>query len=91
MPGHIGDYHKVDADYAPMGPGRRSKRVQVSFQGRDFRFVFTEEKFVNELLPDGAAHRDGSGAIGFVRYVTGCNFVQAVKVGLDALQGSNTK
>lgn len=89
--GHIGDYHKVDANYAPMYSGRRGKRIQVSFQKRDFRYVFTGERFVNGLLPDGAAHRGGSGAINFVRHVTSCNFVHAVKVCLDTLQGSNMK
>lgn len=82
---HLGAYHKVDADYEPLDRVRRSKRVQVSYQGRDFRFIFTGEKFVNELLPEGSPHRGGGGAIDFVRHVTGCNFVQAVKVCLDAL------
>ncbi|MEB8485790.1 MULTISPECIES: DUF5131 family protein [Acidithiobacillus] len=48
-------------------------------------FDFTGEKFVNELLPDGTAHRGGGGPIDFVRHVTACNFVQAVKVCLEAL------
>lgn len=50
----IGAYHKLDRDYEPLDPGRRSKRVQVSYQGCDFRFILTGEKFVNELLPEGA-------------------------------------
>lgn len=84
----LGAYHKVDRDYEPLDPGRKSVRVQVTYQERDFRFVITGEKFVNELLPEGAPHRGGGGAIDFVRHVTGCNFVQAVKVCLDALNGN---
>lgn len=44
----------------------------------------TGEKFLNELLPADTPHRGGGGAIDFVRHVTGCNFVQAVKICLDA-------
>lgn len=81
----LGAHHKLDPDYEPLDPGRRSKRVQVSYQGRDFRFVITGEKFVNELLPDGTPNRGGGGAIDFARHVAGLGFVQAVKVCLDAL------
>lgn len=56
----------------------------MSYQGRDFRFIMTGEKFLNELLPADTPHRGGGGAIDFVRHVTGCNFVQAVKICLDA-------
>lgn len=86
---HLGAYHKLDADYQPLDPGRRSKRVYVSYQGRHFRFVFTGEKFVNELLPADVPHRGGGGAIDFVCYLTGCKFVQAVKVCLDAITRCN--
>ncbi len=82
---HLGAYHKMDADYEPLDSGRKSRRVQVAYQGRDFRFIFTGEKFLNELLPDGPPQRGGGGAIDFVRHVTGSNFVQAVKICLDAL------
>lgn len=82
---HLGAYHKIDPDYEPLDPGRRSKRVQVGYQGRDFRFIFTGEKFINELIPPGSPRRGGGGAIDFVRHVTGCNFVQAVKTCLDAI------
>lgn len=82
---HLGAFHKIDADYAPLDSSRRSKRIQVSYQGRDFRFILTGEKFINELLPEGAPHRGGGGTIDFVRHITGCNFVHAVKVCLDAL------
>lgn len=88
---YLGAYHKLDTDYKPLDPGRRSKRVQVSYQGRDFRFIFTREKFVNELLRDGTPHRGGGGAIDFVRHVTGYSFVGAVKVCIDALVASQER
>lgn len=82
---HLGAFHKVDKDYTPLDPSRKSIRVQVSYQGRDFRLVITGEKFVNELLPEDNPHRGGGGAIDFVRHITGLGFVQAVKVCLDTL------
>jgi hypothetical protein len=88
---HLGAYSKIDSKYEALDPGRRSKRVQVSYQGRDFRFIFTGEKFVNELRPESAPQRGGGGAIDFVRHVTRCNFVQAVKVCLDALKAQQHK
>ncbi len=81
---HIGAFQKSDPDYRPLDPGRKSRRMQVSYQGRDFRFIFTEEKFINELLPEGTSLRGGGGAIDLVRHITGCNFVQAVKLCLEA-------
>jgi len=81
---HLGAYHKVDPHYTPLDPSRKSIRVQVGYQGRDFRFVVTGEKWVNELLPADTANRGGGGAIDFVRHITNLNFVQAVKVCLDA-------
>lgn len=81
----LGAYYKVDAEYEPLDPGRKSRRVHVSYGGRSFRFVITSEKFVNELLPADAANRGGGGAIDFTRHVTGLGFVPAVKVCLAAL------
>lgn len=83
---HLGAFHKVDQNYAPLDPSRKSIRVQVAYQGRDFRFVVTGEKWLNELLPVDAAHRGGGGAIDFVRHISGLGFVQAVKICLDALE-----
>lgn len=80
----LGAYHKVDKDYEPLDPSRKSIRVHVNYQGRDFRFVITEEKFVNELQPDDAPRRGGGGAIDFVQHITGFGFVQAVNVCLAA-------
>lgn len=81
---HLGAHHKIDPEYVSLDPSTKSVRVQVGFQSCDFRFIITNEKFVNELLPEGSPSRGGGGAIDFVRHVTGCNFVQAVKVCLDA-------
>ena len=80
----LGAYYKVDPDYVPLDPGRKSRRVHVSYAGRDYRFVFTGEKFVNELLPVAADNRGGGGAIDLIRHITGLGFVQVVKVCLDA-------
>lgn len=82
----LGAHYKRDKDYVPLDPRRQSVRVHVGYQGRDFRFVFTGEKFVNELLPGDAANRGGGGTIDFVRHLTGLNFVQAVKICLDAVE-----
>ena len=81
---HLGAHNKIDPEYAPLDPSVKSVRVQVGFQGRDFRFIITGEKFVNELVPEGSPSRGGGGAIDFVRHVTGCNFVQAVNVCLES-------
>ena len=88
---HIGAYHKIDPDYEPLDRSTKSIRVHVEYQGRDFRFVITGEKFLNELLPDGASNRGGGGAIDFVRHVAGLNFVQAVKLCLDAADEQNVQ
>ena len=80
----IGAYYKRDLEYEPLDPNRQSVRVQASYHGRDFRFIFTGEKWVNELLAPGAPNRGGGGAIDFIRHVTGHGFVQAVKLCLDA-------
>lgn len=80
----LGAYYKRDREYEPIDPGRKSVRVYVGYKGRDFRFILTGEKWLNDLLPEGHPFRGGGGAIDFVRHVTGLNFVQAVKVCLDA-------
>ncbi len=85
----IGAYYKRDLEYEPLDASRHSVRIQASYNGRDFRFIFTGEKWVNELLAPGTADRGGGGAIDFVRHVTGQGFVQAVKVCLDARLESN--
>ena len=82
----MGAFHKRDHDYSPRDPGREGVRVHASYCGRDFRFVITGEKFVNELLSQGVLARGGGGTIDFVRHITGYNFVQAVKICLDAAE-----
>ena len=82
---YIGAYYKVDREYEPLEPSRKSRRFHVTYQGRDFCFIFSGEKFVNELLPSGNPSRGGGGAIDFVRHLTGSSFVHAVKVCLDAI------
>ena len=81
---HLGVYHKRDLEFTPLDPGSKSVRVHANYQGKDFRFIFTGEKWLNELVPQGAPGRGGGGAIDFVRHITGLGFVQAVKVCLDA-------
>lgn len=80
----LGAYYKRDPDYVPRDSSQGSIRVQVSYEGRDFRFIFTGEKWVNELLPKEHSSRGGGGTIDFVRHMTNCGFVHAVKICLDA-------
>ncbi|MDK9704615.1 MAG: hypothetical protein OEL20_15885 [Sulfuritalea sp.] len=83
---HLGAHVKVDRDYTPLDPSRRSVRLQVGYNGRDYRLVVTGDKFVNELLPLDTANRGGGGAIDLVKHITGLGFVQSVKVCLDAIE-----
>jgi hypothetical protein len=85
---YLGAYYKRDAEFAPAEADRQSVRVFANYRGRDFRFIFTGEKWLNELLPQGALGRGGGGAIDFARHVTGFHFVSAVKVCLDALEST---
>lgn len=80
----LGAYYKRDPDYTPLDPRTKSIRVQVGYEGRDYRFILTGEKWFNELVPEGTPSRGGGGAIDFVRHITGAGFVQAVKICLDA-------
>ena len=82
---HLGAYYKVDSHYVSLDPSRGSRRVNIAFHGRDFRLIVTGQKFVNELLPEASPNRGGGGCIDFARHITGCNFVVAVKICLDAL------
>lgn len=88
---YLGAYHKRDLGYSPMDPKRGSIRVQVGYETKDYRFIFTGDKWVNELLPEGHSKRGGGGAIDFVQHVTGCGFVQAVKLCLDARNAKEGK
>lgn len=84
----LGAYHKVDRDYEPLDSGRKSVRVHVNYRGRDFRFVITGEKFINELLPVGTPNRGGGGCIDLIRHVSGLGFVQSVNVCLKSLESA---
>lgn len=86
---YLGAYHKRDATYSPRDASRRSIRVQVGFDGHDFRFILTGEKWVNELLAEDHPSRGGGGAIDFTRHITGLGFVQAVKICLDSIASSS--
>lgn len=83
---YLGAYVKLDKEYQPLDPDRRSIRLQIGFKQRDFRLVVTGEKFVNELLPIDATNRGGGGSIDLVKHLTGLGFVLAVRVCLDAAQ-----
>ena len=80
----IGAYYKRDETYLPADPHAKSFRVQVSWQGRDFRFIFTGEKWLNDLRDRGDKSRGGGGSIDLVTHITGAHFVQAVKICLNA-------
>lgn len=81
---HLGAYVKRDDTYTPLDRSRHSMRFHVNFERRDYRFIFTGDKFVNELLSKDDRNRGGGGAIDFVKHLTGAGFVSAVKVCLDA-------
>lgn len=81
---HLGAYVKRDTEYQPLEVARRSVRIHVGLNGRDFRFILTGEKWVNELMPSDFPARGGGGAIDFVRHLLRANFAYAVKVCLDA-------
>ncbi len=85
-----GAYCKLDRDYRSH-TSHESVRVHVNHGGRDFRFVFTGEKWVNELLPPHQGKRGGAGAIDLIAHITGLDFVLSVKVCLDALKSEHSK
>lgn len=81
---HIGAYCKLDRTYKSH-TALGSIRVHVNHDGRDFRFVFTGDKWVNELLPPYRSDRGGAGAIDLTAHITGLDFVRSVKICIDAL------
>jgi hypothetical protein len=81
----IGAYHKLDPEYRSANSGD-SIRVLVGYAGRDFRFIFTNEKWVNELIPPTKRGRGGAGAIDLAAHITGLDFVRSVKICIDAHQ-----
>ena len=86
----LGAYCKLDQEYRS-ATSAESIRVHVNHAGRDFRFVFTGEKWVNELLPPTKRGRGGAGAIDLAAHITGMDFVRSVKVCIDALDHSAAK
>ena len=59
----LGAHYKRDLEYQPLDPSTKSIRVQVGYEGRDYRFILTGEKWFNELLPETYPNRGGGGAI----------------------------
>ena len=79
---YVSDYLKEDPDYSPRDPSTDSRRFQANCHKRDFRLILTGEKWLDELMNSGAEIRGGG--IDLVMHLTGMNFVQAVKICLDA-------
>lgn len=79
----LGAYCKLDREYRS-ATSHQSIRVHVNHAGRDFRFVFTGEKWVNELVPPTRSGRGGAGAIDLAAHITGQDFVRSVKICIDA-------
>lgn len=86
----LGAYCKVDREYRSTSSAE-SIRVHVNYAGRDFRFVFTGEKWVNELLSPVQRARGGAGSIDLAAHLTGLDFVRCVKICIDALNDSLLK
>ena len=55
-------------------------------EGREFQFIFTGAKFINELMPPDAPSRGGGGAVDFGKHLSGLGFVPAAKVCLDVAE-----
>lgn len=85
----LGAYCKVDRTYRSASSAE-SIRVHVNHAGRDFRFVFTGEKWVNELMPPTRRGRGGAGSIDLAAHITGQDFVRSVKICMDALACSDS-
>lgn len=82
---HLGSFHTLHPRYTLLDQERRSYRVRVGYEGRDFVFIVTGPKFVSQQLPEDAIDRGGSDSIDFVRPLTGCKFVDAIKVCLHVI------
>lgn len=81
---HLCDFVKEARDYTPLVPSCGSRRFQVNCLNRDFRLIVTGEKWVDELVERGSSGRGGGGAIDLAGHLTGANFVQSVRICLDA-------
>lgn len=82
--GHICDVIKEDREYQPLDSSRPSRRFHVNCRKRDFRLILTGEKWLDELVDRGANNRGGGGAIDLASHLTGLNFVQSVRLCLEA-------
>lgn len=85
---HVCDYLKEDNNYTARNPSLGGRRFHVNCSKRDFRLLLTGEKWLDELVERGSANRGGGGAIDLVMHLKDVNFVQAVRVCLDAAEGS---
>ena len=74
---HLADHLKEGKDYVPRDPSLGSRR---------FRLILTREKWLDELVGRDTARRDGGGAVDLAMYLTGLNFVQAVKACIEAAE-----
>ena len=87
---YVCDFLKEDKDYTPRDPSAGSRRFHVSCSKREFRLLVSGEKWLDELISRDTVNRGGGGAVDLVMYLKGCNFVQAVKVCLDAAESTRT-
>lgn len=85
---HVSDHLKEDQTYTPADPSLGSRRFHVNCSKRDYRILLTGEKWLDELVDRNAAIRGGGGAIDLVMHLKRLNFVQAVKVCLEAAESN---
>jgi hypothetical protein len=81
---HVCEYVKEDRGYKPHAAASGSRRFHVNCSKRDFRLILTGERWVDELVGRNATSRGGGGAIDLVMHLQRFDFVQAVKVCLEA-------
>lgn len=85
---HVCDYVKEDRDYVPRDTSTGGRRFHVNCAKRDFRLILTGEKWLDELTDRKAANRGGGGAIDLAMHLLGLDFVQAVRICLEAGRAS---
>ena len=83
---HVCDYLKDDHTYTTTAPSSGGRRFHVNCLKRDFRLILTGEKWLDELVDRYAGNRGGGGSIDLVMHLIGINFVQAVRVCLEAAE-----
>ncbi len=87
----LGAYIRRDRNYLAPDPKRKSVRIHVNHEGRVFRFLLADEKWVKDPLPSDHLNCGGGCAIDFARYLTGLGFGHAVMICLDAAKEVNSK